>query len=165
MKKPVIASVQGYATAIGCGLVAASDLAIASEDAHFAANAIDVGLFCTGPGKFLDLGLPRKKALEMIYMGKIIDAQEALRIGLLNDVVPNEKLSEATMDMADTLARKSPLALQAGKSSFYKAADMPITNAVEYLKSIVLSISTTEDAKEGMSAFLEKRKSREWKMK
>jgi enoyl-CoA hydratase/carnithine racemase len=165
MKKPVLASVQGYATAIACGLVAASDLAIASEDAKFAANAIDIGLFCTGPGAFLDLGLPRKKALEMLYMGKIIDAQEALRIGLVNDVVPNDNLNEATIKMAETLASKSPLALQAGKSSFYKAADMPLANAVEYLKNITLSISSTEDAKEGMSSFLEKRQPRAWKLK
>jgi enoyl-CoA hydratase/carnithine racemase len=165
MKKPVIASVQGYATAIGCGLVAAADLAIASEDAKFAANAIDIGLFCTGPGAFLDLGLPRKKALEMLYMGKIIDAQEALSIGLVNNVVPNDKLNEATMDMAGTLASKSPLALQAGKFSFYKAADMPISNAIEYLKNITVAISSTEDAKEGTSAFLEKRKPRAWKLK
>lgn len=161
----MIASVQGYATAIGCGLVAASDLAIASEDAKFATNAIDIGLFCTGPGAFLDLGLPRKKALEMLYMGKIIDAQEALRIGLVNDVVPNDRLNETTMEMVETLASKSPLALQAGKFSFYKAADMPIVNAVEYLKNISIAISTTEDAKEGMSAFLEKRKPRPWKLK
>lgn len=164
INKPVIASVHGFAIANGCGLVATCDLAVASESAHFGVNAIDVGLFCTGPGQALARSVPRKKVLEMLYTGKIIDAQEALRIGLVNEVVPDDKLEEATMKLAGILASKSPLALQLGKHSFYKGIDMSYSSAIEYMAYTSAVMSVFEDAEEGMRAFLEKRKP-QWRLK
>lgn len=157
MGKPVIASVQRIAVANGIGLVAACDLAIAADDAKFGATAINVGLFCMGPAVPLSKSLGRKKTLELILTGKIIDAIEAERIGLINKVVPAERLEEETLMYAKKLADKSPLALQLGKKSFYAMEDLDYEKALNLTNSHFVSLCSTEDAHEGVNAFLNKR--------
>ncbi len=162
MKKPVIAAVQGAAVANGCGLVAACDLAIASDDARFGTTAINVGLFCFAPGLNVLRSVGRKRALELVLTGDIIPASEAEKIGLVNKVVPREKLEEAAMELAEKLASKSPIALQMGKSTFYKMSEMGYEEALAYLGEAFTILCATEDAREGVSAFLNKRTA-EWK--
>lgn len=157
MGKPVIASVQRIAVANGIGLVAACDLAIAANDAKFGATAINVGLFCMGPAVPLSKSLGRKKTLELILTGEIIDAFEAERIGLINKVVPSERLEEETLNYAKKIAGKSPLALQLGKKSFYAMEDLDYERALELTNNHFASLCTTEDAHEGVNAFLSKR--------
>jgi enoyl-CoA hydratase/carnithine racemase len=157
MKKPVIASAHGYAVANGAGLVAASDLAIVSEDTKIGATAVNVGLFCMGPAVPLSRSLGRKRCLELLLTGDLIDAQTAERWGLVNKVVPREKLDEETMSLADRLAAKSPLALQMGKQAYYGMSDMEYDKALEYSNDLFAALCTTEDAKEGVDAFLKKR--------
>jgi enoyl-CoA hydratase/carnithine racemase len=157
MGKPVIASVQRIAVANGIGLVAACDLAIAADDARFGATAINVGLFCMGPAVPLSKSIGRKKTLELILTGKIIDAIEAERIGLINKVVPAERLEEETLKYAKILADKSPLALQLGKKSFYEMEDLNYEKALDLTNSQFASLCSTEDAHEGVNAFLNKR--------
>ena len=157
MGKPVIASIQKVAVANGIGLVAACDLAIAAENAKFGATAINVGLFCMGPAVPLSKSLGRKKTLELILMGEMIDALEAQRIGLINKVVPSEKLYEETLKYARKLANKSPLALQIGKKSFYKMEDLDFEKALDLTNNHFATLCTTEDAHEGVDAFLNKR--------
>jgi enoyl-CoA hydratase/carnithine racemase len=162
MGKPVIAAVHGYAVANGTGLLAACDLAIAAEGTRIGTTAINVGLFCMGPAVPLSRCVGRKKALEMLLTGTIIDAQEAERIGLVNKVVPPGKLDEAAMELANELAAKSPIALQMGKRAFYTMADMEYTKALEYMNEMMAELCITEDAREGVEAFLKKRKP-QWK--
>jgi enoyl-CoA hydratase/carnithine racemase len=157
MRKPVIASVHGYAVANGAGLVAASDLAIVSEDTKIGATAVNVGLFCMGPAVPLSRSLGRKRCLELLLTGDLIDAQTAERWGLVNKVVPREKLDEETMSLADRLAAKSPLALQMGKQAYYGMSDMEYGKALEYSNDLFAALCTTEDAQEGVDAFLKKR--------
>ena len=158
MKKPVIASAHGYAVANGAGLIAACDLAIVAEDTKIGATAINVGLFCMGPAVPMSRSLGRKRCLEMLLTGDIIDAQQAEKWGLVNKVVPTEKLEDATMELARKLAEKSPLALQMGKRAFYWMSDMEYGKALEYSNEVLAALCSTEDAKEGIKAFLEKRK-------
>lgn len=158
MNKPVIASVQGYALANGAGLVFACDLAVASEDAKFGTTAINVGLICLGPAVPLSRSLGRKKTLEMVLTGDMISAAEAERLGLVNKVVPRGQLEEATMELAGKLAAKSPLAVQIGKTGIYGMQDLPYHQALDYLGELFAALCSTEDAKEGVRAFKEKRK-------
>ncbi len=164
MLKPVIASVHGYAVANGAGLVAACDLAIATEDSKIGTTAINVGLFCMGPAVSVARHMGKKRALEMLLTGRIIDAHTAERFGLVNRVVPKESLEEETMKLAKDLASKSPIALQMGKRSFYSMWDMNFSDSLEYMGEVFTRLCCTEDAKEGVRAFLEKRKP-EWKEK
>jgi enoyl-CoA hydratase/carnithine racemase len=157
MKKPVIASVQGAAVANGCGLVAACDLAIASEEAKFGTTGIRIGLFCLAPGYQVLASVGRKRAMEMVLTGDIISAVEAERIGLVNKVVPPEKLEEVTMELAEKLATKSPVALQMGKTAFYKMQSMGYEAAMAYLSGTFALLCATDDAHEGVEAFLNKR--------
>ncbi|MDX9917145.1 MAG: enoyl-CoA hydratase-related protein [Gudongella sp.] len=157
MNKPVIASVHKIAVANGIGLVAACDLAIAADNSKFGATAINVGLFCMGPAVPLYKSLGRKKTLELIMTGELIDAQEAQRIGLINRVVPAESLEEETRKFAAKLAAKSPRAMQLGKRSFYQIEDMKFGDALEMSNYHFASLCTTEEAIEGVNAFLEKR--------
>lgn len=158
MKKPVIASVQGYAIANGSGLVFACDLAVAAEDARFGTTAINVGLICLGPAVPLARLVGRKKTLEMVLTGDFISAAEAQRLGLVNQVVPPEELESATMDLAGKLAAKSPLAVQIGKQGIYGMMDLPYHQSLDYLGELFASLCVTEDAHEGLRAFEEKRK-------
>lgn len=162
--KPVIASAHNIAVANGIGVVAASDLAIAAEGTKFGATAVNVGLFCMGPAIPLSRCLGRKKALELLLTGDMIDAEEALRIGLINKVVPKDQLEEETLKLAQKLAAKSPLGVQLGKKSFYKMSDLAYDKAFELTGNHFATLCTTEDAHEGVNAFLEKRKP-EWKLK
>lgn len=164
MGKPVIASVQGIAVANGIGLVAAADLAVAAENAKFGATAVNVGLFCMGPAVPLSRCLGRKKALELLITGDIIDAKEAEKIGLINKVVPKDKLEEETMNLAFKIASKSPLAVQLGKKSFYKMSDLEYSKALELSNNHFATLCTTEDAHEGVDAFLNKREAK-WKLR
>jgi enoyl-CoA hydratase/carnithine racemase len=158
MRKPVIASVHGYAVANGAGLIAACDLAVVAEGTKIGTTAINVGLFCMGPAVPLSRSLGRKRSLELLLTGDMIDAQEAERWGLVNQVVPVDQLEEATMALANKLAEKSPLALQMGKQSFYRMSDMEFGKALEYSNETFAALCLTEDAEEGINAFLEKRK-------
>jgi len=162
MTKPVIAQVNGYATAAGCGIVAACDLAVASDDASFGTTAINVGLFCTGPSVPLSRCVGRKKALEMLLTGDLVDAREAYRVGLVNKVVPGNELESATMELARKLAAKSPFALQMGKQSFYTMSDLEYNKALDYLAEITILLAISEDYREGVAAFSEKR-APQWK--
>ncbi|MBP8646220.1 MAG: enoyl-CoA hydratase/isomerase family protein [Syntrophobacteraceae bacterium] len=157
MKKPVIASVKGFALANGAGLSFACDLTVAAEDSKFGTTAINVGLICLGPAAPLARSLGRKQTLEMVLTGKIITAVEAERLGLVNRVVPKDRLEEATMELAGQLAAKSPLALQIGKAGIYAMQDVPYHQALDYLSELFAALCSTEDAEEGVRAFLEKR--------
>jgi len=158
MKKPVIASVKGYALANGAGLVFACDLAVVAEDVKFGTTAINVGLICLGPAVPMVRSLGRKKTLEMVLTGDIISAAEAERLGLINKVVPAEDLEAATIKLAAKLAQKSPLAVQMGKTGVYGMSEMPYHQALDYMDELFASLCSTEDAREGIEAFQEKRK-------
>ena len=157
MKKPVIASAHGFAVANGAGLIAACDLAVVAEGTKIGATAINVGLFCMGPAVPMSRSLGRKRCLEMLLTGDMIDAQTAEQWGLINKVVPADKLEEATIELAQKLAAKSPLALQMGKRAFYGMSDMEYGKALEYSNEVFAALCATEDAEEGVRAFLEKR--------
>ena len=162
IKKPVIASAHGYAVANGAGLIAASDLAVVAEGTRIGATAINVGLFCMGPAVPMSRSLSRKKCLEMLLTGDIFDARDAERWGLVNKVVPSNRLDEETMALANKLAGKSPIALQMGKQAFYGMSDMEFGKALDYSNEVFAALAVTEDAVEGVDAFLNKRKP-EWK--
>ena len=157
MRKPVIVAAHGYAVANGIGLVAAADLAILAEGTKLGATAVNVGLFCMGPALPISKCMSRKKALELVLTGDMIDASEAERIGLVNKVVPVESLDDEAMGLAAKLAAKSSIALQLGKQAFYGMADLPYRKALEYTNEVMVDLCITEDAKEGVAAFLEKR--------
>ena len=158
MKKPVIASVKGYALANGAGLSFACDLTVAAEDAKFGTTAINVGLICLGPAAPLARNVGRKKALELVLTGDIISAAEAQRLGLVNQVVPSDKLEEVTLELATKLAAKSPLAIQIGKAGLYGMENVSYHQALDMLSERFAALCSTEDAEEGVKAFLEKRK-------
>ncbi|MBW1996495.1 MAG: enoyl-CoA hydratase/isomerase family protein [Deltaproteobacteria bacterium] len=160
MKKPVIASAHGYAVANGAGLLLACDLAVVAEGTKIGTTAVNVGLFCMGPAVPLSRHLGKKRCLEMLLTGDLIDARVAEQWGLVNRVVPLDKLEEATMDLAEKLAGKSPIALQMGKQAFYGMLDLELGKALEYSNQMFATLCITEDAGEGVRAFLEKRKPR-----
>jgi enoyl-CoA hydratase/carnithine racemase len=155
--QPVIAQVQGVATAAGCQLVAACDLAVADEGALFATPGVKIGLFCTTPMVPLSRAVGRKKALEMLFTGKMIPAEEAREAGLVNRVFPKERLEEETRLLAREIAQFSLLTLGIGKQAFYQQINMSDMQAYDYAKEVISSNATMADAVEGMSAFLEKR--------
>jgi enoyl-CoA hydratase/carnithine racemase len=155
--KPIIAEVDGVATAAGCQLVASSDLAIASDQATFGVNGINVGLFCTTPGVALARGLQPKHAMEMLLTGEMIDASSAREFGLVNRVVPREYLNQIVMKYAQTIASKSPLTLKVGKEAFYAQAEMSLSEAYEYASRVMVENMLACDAKEGIDAFIDKR--------
>ncbi len=155
--QPVIASVQGVATAAGCQLVATCDLAIASENAKFATPGVKIGLFCSTPMIPLSRSIGRKRALEMLLTGKLIDARTAAEWGLVNRVVPPERLDDEVMELARQIASSSPLTLQIGKQAFYKQIDMTQDEAYQAMGETMARNAMTCDAQEGMSAFLDKR--------
>ncbi|CAN2042150.1 Enoyl-CoA hydratase domain-containing protein 3, mitochondrial [Candidatus Magnetomoraceae bacterium gMMP-15] len=158
MKKPVIASIKGFALANGAGLAFACDLAVVAESSKFGTTAINVGLICLGPAVPLARSLGRKKTLEMVLTGDMLSANEAERLGFINKVVPDDKLEEATLELAQKLAAKSPLALQIGKQGIYAMSDLPYHQALDYLGDMFAALCSTEDAKEGLEAFAMRRK-------
>lgn len=153
----MIAQVQGIAAANGCGLVAAADIAVAAENARMGLTAINVGLSCMGPVIPVTRLLGRKRSLEMLLFGDLFKAQEALQLGLINKVVPNSDLEAATRHWASLLAKKSPVAVQMSKQAFYATLDQEYHKAFEYMNEAFARLCTTEDAREGVQAFLEKR--------
>lgn len=157
LKTPVIAQVHGVAAANGAGLVAAADLAIAAEDARIGLTAINVGLNCIGPVVAVTRSVGRKRALEMLLSGKLVEAPDALTMGLVNRLAPPDQLNEAAREWAAELAQKSPVAAQLAKHAFYTAEDMEYDTAFAYMNEAFARLCTTEDAREGVSAFLEKR--------
>lgn len=157
MPQPVIAQVHGIATAAGCQLVAACDLAVASEDTLFSTPGVKIGLFCSTPAVFLSRNVGRKKAMEMLLTGDFIGARDALLHGLVNKVVPPHELEQATMEMAQKIAGYSASAIATGKRAFYQQINMEDFQALQYASEVITLNSTTKDAREGISAFLEKR--------
>jgi enoyl-CoA hydratase/carnithine racemase len=158
MKKPVIAQLHGVAAAYGMGLVAAADLAIAADNSRMGLTAINVGLNCVGPVVPVARSVGRKKALELLLYGNLITAPEALASGLINRVVPKDELETEARGWAEELAQKSPIAVQIAKSAFYNAENMEYKKQFAYMNEAFARLCTTFDAKEGVQAFLDKRK-------
>jgi enoyl-CoA hydratase/carnithine racemase len=157
MKKPVIAQVHGVAAANGMGLVAAADLVIAADNARMGLTAINVGLNCVGPVIPVARCVGRKKALELLLYGSLIPAAEALGLGLINRIVPKDELEAQARQWANELAQKSPIAVQIAKSAFYTAEDMDYAKQFAYMNEAFARLCATDDAKEGVQAFFEKR--------
>jgi enoyl-CoA hydratase/carnithine racemase len=157
LPQPVIAQVQGMATAAGCQLVATCDLAVASLEARFATPGVRIGLFCHTPQVPLSRAIGRKRALEMLFTGRPISADEAERYGLVNRVVPAERLAEEALSLAKHIAQASALILALGKQSFYRQIELEEHGAYDYTKEVMSLNAMTEDAHEGISAFLQKR--------
>jgi len=162
LPQPVIAKVEGIATAAGCQLVAACDLAVAADGARFATPGVNIGLFCSTPMVPLSRAIGRKRALEMLLTGRPIDAATALEWGLVNRVVPAERLDEEVSRLVDAIARSSPLTVSIGKEAFYSQIELDEHRAYDLTKGVMTMNASTDDAQEGMSAFLEKR-APEWR--
>ncbi len=157
MPQPVIARVHGIATAAGCQLVAMCDLAVASEDARFAVSGINVGLFCSTPSVGLARNVGRKQAMEMLLTGDFIDAQTALQRGLVNRIVPAGELDAEVKKLTDAIVSKSPVAIKSGKQMFYRQLELGLANAYALASEVIACDMMTEDAQEGIDAFIEKR--------
>lgn len=155
--QPVIAEVQGIATAAGCQLVATCDLAVASEEAAFATPGVRIGLFCTTPMVALTRAIGRKRAMEMLLTGERIDARTAAEWGLVNRVVPAGELRAETRKLAAKIAASSPLTVGLGKQAFYAQIDLDQAKAYAYAREVMTMNSLAADAQEGIAAFLEKR--------
>ena len=158
LPQPVIARVQGIATAAGCQLVAACDLAVAADNARFAVSGINVGLFCGTPGVALSRNVGRKQALELLLTGEFIDAPTAQRQGLINRVAPLDQLDTEVWRLADAICNKSPLAIRMGKQMFYKQLEMGLDAAYQLASETMACNAMCEDAAEGIDAFIAKRK-------
>jgi enoyl-CoA hydratase/carnithine racemase len=157
LPQPVIARVHGMATAAGCQLVAACDLVVASSEARFATPGVKIGLFCTTPMVEVTRSIGRKRSLEMLLTGTPIDAQTAAEWGLVNRVVAPDELDAATDELAQRIASASSLTIGLGKRAFYRQIDLGLDAAYEVCQEVMSENAATEDAHEGMSAFLEKR--------
>ena len=155
--QPVIAQVQGVATAAGCQLVATCDLAIASDQAAFATPGVKIGLFCTTPMVALSRAVGRKRAMEMLLTGKLVDAATAADWGLVNRVVPAAELEAATRELACKIAQASSFTVALGKQAYYAQIDLDQPKAYAYAKEVMTLNALAHDAQEGISAFLEKR--------
>ena len=157
LPKPVVAQVQGLATAAGCQLVATCDIAVAAETASFATPGVQIGLFCTTPGVAVARSVMPKKAMEMLLTGKPISAREALEFGLISRIAPAEELETQVMELARQIASASADTLALGKAAFYQQIEMDRPSAYQFAGKVMVDNLQTDDAKEGISAFLEKR--------
>lgn len=157
LPKPVVASVQGIATAAGCQLVASCDLAVASETATFATPGVDIGLFCSTPMVALSRNVPRKQAMEMLLTGEPISAATARDIGLINRVVPAGTERDAAIALAQKVALKSAYTVKLGKEAFYRQAEMSLAEAYRHAAEVMTENMMARDAEEGIGAFIEKR--------
>ncbi len=157
LPKPVIARVHGVATAAGAQLVASADLALAAEDARFATPGVQIGLFCSTPMVALSRNIAHKHAMQMLLTGDLIDAETALRFGLVNDIAPAAELEAGALALARKIASKSPLTLAIGKKAFYRQAEMPLAEAYDYASDAMAENLKARDAREGIGAFLDKR--------
>lgn len=160
MAKPVIAEVQGIATAAGCQLVATCDLAVASSAARFGVNGIDVGLFCSTPMVALSRNVGPKKTFELLTTGRLMDAGEALAAGLVNHVVAPDDLHAHTLALAARIGEKSPATIALGKHAFYRQLEMPREAAYDFTADVMVDNLMAPDCREGIAAFIDKRKPR-----
>jgi len=156
--RPVIADVRGVASAAGCQLVASCDLAIASSEARFATPGVNIGLFCSTPMVALSRKVSQKHAMEMLLTGEIISADRACQIGLVNRVHAPEEMDDAVGRVASLIASKSLMSLATGKSAFYRQVDMSLPDAYDYTADVMIENMLKHDAREGVAAFIEKRK-------
>jgi len=161
LQQPVIARVNGIATAAGCQLVANCDLALAAEDSRFAVSGINVGLFCSTPAVPLSRNMGRKQALHMLLTGDFISAQTAQQYGLVNEVVPAAELEQATIALAQKIVARSAHAIKLGKEMFYRQLTMDLSDAYAYASERMACNMDSHDAREGIDAFIQKRKP-EW---
>jgi enoyl-CoA hydratase/carnithine racemase len=157
LPQPVIAAVQGVASAAGCQLVASCDLAIASSAAKFATPGVDIGLFCSTPMVALSRNVARKAAMEMLLTGDMVAAEDAARIGLINRVVAPGEERKAAVALAKEIAAKSSYVLKIGKQAFYRQAEMALADAYAYASEVMTENMMARDAEEGICAFIEKR--------
>ncbi len=157
LPQPVIAAVQGAASAAGCQLVASCDLAIASSAAKFATPGVDIGLFCSTPMVALSRNVARKHTMEMLLTGDMLPAEDAARIGLINRVVAVGAERDEAIGLARQIASKSSYVLKIGKEAFYKQAEMPLAEAYHYASQVMTENMMARDAEEGICAFIEKR--------
>jgi len=157
LPKPVVAAVQGIATAAGCQLVASCDLAVASEAASFATPGVDIGLFCSTPMVALSRNVPRKQAMEMLLTGEPVPATTARDIGLINRVVAAGTERDAAIALAQKVALKSAYTIRLGKAAFYRQAEMSLADAYRYAAEVMTENMMARDAEEGIGAFIEKR--------
>lgn len=157
LPQPVIAKVQGIATAAGCQLVASCDLAVASTDVWFATPGVSIGLFCSTPLVPVSRAVGHKRAMQMLLTGDPVPAETAVEWGLINKAVPEDQLDEAVRDLANKILRFSPRTIATGKHAYYSQANLPEGAAYEITEPIMASSAAGDDAQEGMSAFLEKR--------
>jgi len=160
--QPVIAQVQGIATAAGCQLAAWCDLAIASEDAKFSTPGVKIGLFCSTPMVAISRAIGRKMAMEMLLTGRAFPAQEAKELGLVNKVVPLEELTSTTEELAKKISKASRFTLSIGKQGFYAQVDQTDDKAFHFAKHTIVMNNLSEDAQNGIKAFLKKKPSVKW---
>ena len=157
LPQPVIAAVQGVASAAGCQLVASCDLAVASAAAKFATPGVDIGLFCSTPMVALSRNVARKHAMEMLLTGEMVEAEQATRIGLINRVVPPGEERTSAIALAKKIAAKSSYVLKIGKQAFYRQAELGLADAYHYASEVMTENMMARDAEEGICAFIEKR--------
>jgi enoyl-CoA hydratase/carnithine racemase len=157
LPQPVIAAVQGVASAAGCQLVASCDLAVASAGAKFATPGVDIGLFCSTPMVALSRNVARKHAMEMLLTGEMVEAEQAARIGLINRVVPPGEERTSAIALAKKIAAKSSYVLKIGKQAFYRQAELGLADAYHYASEVMTENMMARDAEEGICAFIEKR--------
>jgi len=157
LPQPVIAQVQGIATAAGCQLVASCDMAVASKTARFGVNGVNIGLFCSTPMVALSRNIPRKKAFEMLSTGQFIGASTAQEFGLVNRVVHEADLEKSTNELADMIASKLAVAVKIGKEAFYNQLEMSVDDAYDYAGDVMVENMLYRDTEEGISAFIDKR--------
>lgn len=157
LPQPVIAKVHGIATAAGCQLVATCDLAVADESAKFGTPGVNIGLFCSTPMVALSRAVPRKQAMEMLLTGDMVDAPQAVGMGLINRAVPADRLEAETQALAAKVAGKSPLTLKIGKEAFYRQIEYGLVESYAYAAQVMTTNMLARDAEEGIDAFLEKR--------
>jgi len=155
--KPVIAAVNGIATAAGCQLVASCDLAVASQDARFATPGVNIGLFCSTPMVALSRNVSRKVAMEMLLLGEMVGAEEAKSFGLVNRVVEPDRVVNEAVELGRQIAQKPTRTLKIGKEAFYRQLDMPIEEAYAYASTVMVENMLDAEAEEGIGAFIDKR--------
>ena len=159
LPQPVIAEIQGVAAAAGCQLVATCDIAVASEEASFGVNGVNIGLFCSTPMEALSRNITRKKAFEMLTTGDFLDPFQAEELGLINKVALSKDLSMSSLDIAEKIASKLSLAVKIGKKAFYKQAEMEINDAYSYASKVMVENILYKETNKGMDDFLNKKKS------
>jgi enoyl-CoA hydratase/carnithine racemase len=155
--KPVIAAVEGVATAAGCQLVASCDLAVASQTAQFCTPGVNIGLFCSTPMVALSRNISRKRAMEMLLLGEMLNADDALNFGLVNRVVPAGQALDGALRFATAIAAKSPVTVKIGKEAFQRQLDLPLGDAYTYTAEVMVQNMLAADAEEGIGAVIEKR--------